>query len=519
LPVRSAALLAGLLLAGALLSLALGQDANWDLQNYHLYDPFALLQGRWQTDLFAAGIQTFLNPLLDVPYYLLATRWLAHAPRLLTALAGLPYGVLVFLIWRLARVALRPAWGDAVMPALLATLIGATGTATWGEIGTTFGDIPIAVLVLGGCLLLLDGPIQAARPWRCGTAGLLIGAACGLKPTAVVFAIPAALALVAALLPRLRHAVAALLAFAAGGAVGGAALYGWWGLRLWQAYANPVAPFANGLFRSAWFPSAANTDPRFKPAGLLQGVVAPFEWVCGGKDLVAEIDFRDARFACAWLAVAALLILARHRAVRPVLAAPSTRFLLVFTMLSFAAWEDAFSIIRYAVALEALTGILILLALRAVADVVGLMQRRRLAAAALLAVLLVVSARYGSWGRIHRPVALALAIPVHHLPPGSLVLIAGKPRAFLAPFLQGDGAAFLGVEELSPGTLLWREAARRVADHAGPLFVLGRDDDAPWPRAPTAGLGVRPMSVCAPLANPYQRGLMLCPAERVSPPG
>ena len=38
-----------------LFSLALGQDTNWDLYNYHLYNPFALLNGKLDIDFFAAG--------------------------------------------------------------------------------------------------------------------------------------------------------------------------------------------------------------------------------------------------------------------------------------------------------------------------------------------------------------------------------------------------------------------------------------------------------------------------------
>jgi hypothetical protein len=34
-----------------LLSLALGQDDNWDLRNYHLYNPFALVNGKIGLDL------------------------------------------------------------------------------------------------------------------------------------------------------------------------------------------------------------------------------------------------------------------------------------------------------------------------------------------------------------------------------------------------------------------------------------------------------------------------------------
>ena len=52
--------------ACALLALALGQDANYDQQNYHFYAPYALLNNRILYDIFPAFAgPTFANP---IPY-------------------------------------------------------------------------------------------------------------------------------------------------------------------------------------------------------------------------------------------------------------------------------------------------------------------------------------------------------------------------------------------------------------------------------------------------------------------
>jgi hypothetical protein len=67
-----------------------GEDINWDWQNYHEYNAFALLNGRYAEDVAPAGIQTFLNPLAYVPAYLL--RHYVDAPwwgMMLGALHGL----------------------------------------------------------------------------------------------------------------------------------------------------------------------------------------------------------------------------------------------------------------------------------------------------------------------------------------------------------------------------------------------------------------------------------------------
>ena len=64
----SVAICAGLTLLAVL---HLGQDRNWDLANYHLYNPHALLGGRYGFDIAPAQLQTWHNPMLDVPLYLL----------------------------------------------------------------------------------------------------------------------------------------------------------------------------------------------------------------------------------------------------------------------------------------------------------------------------------------------------------------------------------------------------------------------------------------------------------------
>src|ERR1700674_1982410 len=62
-------LLAAILLAGVASVLLLRQDVNWDLQNYHFYNAWAFAHGRLGWDLAPAQVQTFHNPLLDLPFY------------------------------------------------------------------------------------------------------------------------------------------------------------------------------------------------------------------------------------------------------------------------------------------------------------------------------------------------------------------------------------------------------------------------------------------------------------------
>src|ERR1051325_11236165 len=71
------------------LSVHFGQDANWDLKSYHLYNPFQLLNGRLRLDFNAVGFQNLFNPLLDLPYYFISVSLLPHHPRVVAFIMGL----------------------------------------------------------------------------------------------------------------------------------------------------------------------------------------------------------------------------------------------------------------------------------------------------------------------------------------------------------------------------------------------------------------------------------------------
>src|SRR3954453_17596078 len=68
----------------AAVSVLNGPDGAWDLRNYHLYNPFAVLNGRLHKDLVPAQLQTFLVPTMDIPILWLRTA-LNRAPDLLSA--------------------------------------------------------------------------------------------------------------------------------------------------------------------------------------------------------------------------------------------------------------------------------------------------------------------------------------------------------------------------------------------------------------------------------------------------
>jgi hypothetical protein len=136
-----------------LVSVLFGQDSNWDLRNYHLYNPSAWLSGKLGTDLAPAQLQSYFNPLLDVMYYYMSLNW---PPRLVGFVMGLLHGTAFVLLSGIILETLRetsktPAYGASALIAFA----GCLGPGFLSELGNTMGDNITSVLVLLSVFLLL----------------------------------------------------------------------------------------------------------------------------------------------------------------------------------------------------------------------------------------------------------------------------------------------------------------------------------------------------------------------------
>lgn len=338
----------GSLLAGAIYTWFAGEDVNWDWRNYHEYGAFALINGRFNQDVAPGGIQGFLNPLAYLPAYLL--RLHVGAP-LWGMLLGAIHGLNLALIFWLTRTVLTGSANGLMLAA--SVIIAAFSPMTLSEVGTSFADILTALPVIAGVGLILSAKPQHHA--RHVIAGILIGAAVGLKLTNMIFLLGAGASLLFAARP-----LASMVFFAAGGAVGGMATGGAWAWMLWEQFGNPLFPFYNTVFRSPEAPIEAIADMRFLPRSLWDAAAYPFYWLVGMHPS-SEWPFRDPRFAIVsvlFAANAGTSLLCKVR----VFTRGDKQFLLFFAV-TYGIWLFAFSIHRYAIALELLSAPLIVLLL------------------------------------------------------------------------------------------------------------------------------------------------------------
>lgn len=341
-----------------LYALLLGQDNNWDMRNYHLYNGFAFLRGKLAIDLAPAGMQTYFNPTLDVVTWLLYA-WLP-APLVGFGL-GVLHGLAFVLVFRIARSLLTSANPrDTYRISLLLALAGCFTANYLSGIGNSMGDDTTALLVLLAVSLTLKHwhtLAQASlRAVALGlTVGALIGFASGLKLTNMVYAI----ALCAGCLVHPGKTVTRLrIGFVVGvGVIAGlAASGGYWFATMWRTFKNPFFPQFSNLFPNQLVPPIGVADLRWFPRSGLETLLWPFIFSLHSQR-ISDTPIHQ----IIWALLYATAILWAARAIWRTLNARNATsiasrqaFVLAFIAVGYIVWLKTFSIYRYVVAMEML---------------------------------------------------------------------------------------------------------------------------------------------------------------------
>lgn len=497
-------------------SIILGKDAGWDFRNYHWYDAYAFLRGRLGFDVAVAHHATYFNPLIHLPFYWLATvgtSWLA------LFYIGALHGLNVLPLYLIARSALVPPDNRWLAAAL--ALAGLFGSTVLSMIGRTSYDSVLSVAVLGGLAVMVmkrDALCAAAAPAAAaaGVAGLLIGAATGLKLVEGFYA--GGFALVLVLLPgRPAVRVARLLAGAAGGIAAVLLCSGFWFLALQRATGNPLFPFYNSIFRSPLIDPSYFGSTNFPPEGFWPTLTFPLRFLLDYR-IADDAPFRDLRIPLlyALLPVASVwFVVVPPRSV-PMVAASARRILFLFAAGSYAAWIVLFAVYRYLVGLEMLAPLLIV----AVFDCAPLARRARLAAAAILLLLAALFGYYSFADHVSMGDPYVQVSGLSFPDPGNTMLLmtGDEPMAYLIPSLP-PAIPVLRIDgwlaQPADASGLTASMRARVAAYRGDLFLLA----APWERTAadlaTTAYGLEIVTAqCREVDSNFGGPYQLCPLRR-----
>ena len=450
---------------GAIFSYSVGQDCNWDQNNYHFYIAWAFLHDRMRYDIAAAGVQTFFNPLPFVPFYEMAR----HLPPILTGLLTGAAGGLVLLPALLLCDRVVPRSPSAGRRILLVSglAVSAASPLALSEIGTSFIDLMLTFPILLAIWLMLTRDRK-----RLAASALILGGVTGLKLTEASFC--AGFAVVVCFgWHGWRERVNVIAVTALSGLAGFLSTGGYWCWKLWSSYKNPFFPYYNHYFRSPDFPPWTAFDVNFRPRSVASGLSFPFRWVVGQAPS-SELPFRDIRFALL-IGLGLLLFMPLFRRWRSPADDPlgvAHRHLVVFFAVSFLTWLFQFGIQRYAIPLELLTGPVLL-------SLLAQVRRHAISspAAACFAILSLLTMRTCDWGHTAWLHSWSGIVPIDHFGPAAVVLIGKPPLTFATRAFPAD-TVFIGAETdlpLGPSTdTQFSRGVAQLIQSGKRLFLLTR---------------------------------------------
>ncbi|MDL2357483.1 MAG: glycosyltransferase 87 family protein [Pseudomonadota bacterium] len=453
-------------LAFGLLALLFGQDDNWDLHNYHRYNPYALLNGKIGFDLAPAQWQSYFNPALDLLYYGLTS---ALPAPLAGFIMGLLHGLNFVLVLGIARALLQagaaPRWR---LPLLLA-LAGCLAPGFLSELGNSMGDNLTALCVLGALLLVLA---RWQRPALLA-AGLLMGVGVGFKLTNATYALALCLALLSLAGP-LWTRVWGAFKFGVGVLAGIGASAGFWYWKMWQVFGNPLFPQFNDRFHAPLAAPIGIGDTGWLPKGLAEKLLWPFIFTLHPQRVI-EVALHQVLWPILYVAFCALALRKLRAAilgadtVAPL--APPARAFLIFFALSYLIWLNLFGIYRYLVPIELLAP----LALWLVAHALMPAPFARGAAGYAIALATLAIFPIGGWGHAAWSArAFTAQVPVIAQPAQSMVFTVhgDPPMGWLVPFFPAQ-LAFVALGSGFPESdAFGARVAAMIAARSGPLYVM-----------------------------------------------
>lgn len=419
----------------------LGKDVNWDFQNYHYYNAYAFVYNRLAFDIAPAQLQSFYNPILDLPFYYMSCFF---PSKLIGMILGSIHGLNISLIFAIfCRIASFKRHSSYFLVGAPLSIVSATAPGFISEIGATMNDNVISLFVLSSLYLIvcshnISNHLTNRRRARffIALSGLVIGVAVGLKPTASIYAVSLALSL-PLLYTTWPDRFKYLIYFCLCGLLGGILSSGFWWLELWLNYLNPLFPYMNNIFKSPYINNVNFTDKRFLPQYWYEYLLWPVIFSINPLR-VNELKFADIRFALLFIAyiiyAASRPIFHRHLPARLYFNNPLSNALVLFSLVSFILWMLLFSIYRYLLAIELLSPLLFLILLERIVYSANI----RIFAIMISLISLLLVFRPFSWGRAQWSdpyVNISSDKPIEISCNSLVIMLGNAPMAYIIPQL------------------------------------------------------------------------------------
>ena len=114
-------------------------EYTWDLQNYHYFNAFAFIHNTYDQFFIPSGINSFFNPLLDIPLYFYI-EYLNNYPFLIYGLQGINTGILLCAAYKITLLLFDKPTYKAMLYGILTIIIILLGEYVFTQMGSSSNE-------------------------------------------------------------------------------------------------------------------------------------------------------------------------------------------------------------------------------------------------------------------------------------------------------------------------------------------------------------------------------------------
>lgn len=345
-------------LVSIIFAVTLGQDVSIDRNAYHIYNGWALINSRIDIDVTAAdGLHGYFSPVLDAIQYL-GFHYLY--PVIYVSILGVISGIGAFICYKINKIILP----NNLFIILCATLISTTGVASLVQMAIITNENIIALILIFGFYQILQY-YQNSNSKHVILSGIALGLAFGFKMTAIT----SICAIIVSFSLQTRNRKKMILILLSTFILTFILVDGFWLLKMYHMFGNPIYPNFGHLIN----PKTAinfSRDDRFIPKDLNHFLLMPFYIGKFSIGFNAEPGMSDWRFFFSFISILVIIVTWRkHYSIRYTQQLPISQIALQQTYIRFTAatfliafyvWMLLFSIQRYAIFLEYLSGTIVI---------------------------------------------------------------------------------------------------------------------------------------------------------------
>lgn len=492
-----------------------GQDNNFDLQNYHIYNGFAFIGDRLNIDVSPAGFQSYFNPILDSLEFILLSNM---SPRTFTFIIGAFSGLSVVAVYKVLTLLITDYYNSKItmLISIIGSILAVTGSMNLTQVGTLFNENINAVFIIYAIYYLLKG-IKYSDNYSLYLSGGIFGLSLVIKLTAITFVLSAIIVII---LKYYKTNLKLILIFIFNIIVVYLIVSCSWLILMYENFNNPFYPVLSKYFDAQT--ALSIHDVNFYPKDIYHWFFLPF-YIAFTNTLTCEVPFKETRFLMFFISLIFFTYFTLIRRNQKIVSNTQLfNYSIIFSIVSYLFWLFIFSIQRYSIILEFIFSILVVTMISSY----NIRSNYKTVIITIISLGAFFSSQYGNFGHVQDFSKTVFYTPMNIK--SSLVVFNQAPSAYLSASL-GSSNTYIGAPISKfpvalpanyKGLLKRGELVRKFDNNESLIYIVNKTTDSDLRWLESYGLKINPEMcfssysynneiICAIVGNNYKSELTI----------